>query len=466
MSNPLAQPNMTRPELAQREKLIERGKRSFIEVGTALAEIRDRRGYRFEFKTFDDYCKTRWGWSRPNAAYYIDAAEVVKALPPETVTRVTVREASELAKLVKQSPRFRCPCGQDFDREVWHCPVCEHHWLMDRKECSNCGEGKQADAPRARSDQRKKQIDHAAVKRVARGIDFTKATVKQVAAAVNAEIKTQRLARARQTLAEIVPADTTGDGITIHNGDALEFLTSMPSESVHLVITSPPYPGVPKLWGERFAPENFERAHLWLDSIWDECARVLKPGCKLCINVANIGRRPYLYNSARVAQWGMRSNAVETIGEIVWHKFVGPRADGVDTAWGSWCNPSDPVLVDGHEYILIFRKHGTRVAPTKEPVIDKAQFLDWRKTLWQFHSAFASREGHCAPFPPELPMRLLTLYSFPGEVVLDPFAGSGTTLVEAVKLKRRGIGIELLDMNVKLAKRNLARVLSQDGSRQ
>lgn len=268
-----------------------------------------------------------------------------------------------------------------------------------------------------------------------------------------------RAARQNDYAAEDAAAPTLQD-VTIHAGDALEILRSLPSESVQLVITSPPYPGVPKMWGPFFDADNFTAAHVWLDAIWEECARVLMPGCKLCINMGNIGRRPYLNNAARVAQWGMRCEAVEPIGEIIWHKFVGPRAAGVDTAWGSWCNPSDPALVDGHEYILIFRKRGTRTAPTKEPVIDKDQFLDWRKTLWQFHSAYASREGHCAPFPPDLPQRLLTLYSFAGETVLDPFLGSGTTLVEAVKLSRKGIGIEHDAANVRLSKVNLSRALA------
>lgn len=280
--------------------------------------------------------------------------------------------------------------------------------------------------------------------------------------------RSERTRAARQNAYAVESAaPPTLHDVTLHAGDALEILRGMPSESVHQVITSPPYPGVPNLWGPLFAPENFDNAHAWLDSIWEECARVLMPGCKLCINIANIGRRPYLYNSARVAMWGMRSHTVEPIGEIIWHKFVGTRPGGSDTAFGTWCNPSDMALVDSHEYILIFRKRGTRTAPTKEPVIAKEQFLEWRKTFWQAQAAHASRVGHCAPFPPDLPHRLITLYSFAGETVLDPFLGSGTTLVEALKLKRKGIGIEIDAENVQLAKRNLDRAAagSEDDDR-
>lgn len=246
------------------------------------------------------------------------------------------------------------------------------------------------------------------------------------------------------------PARYSADDVLLYHGDCLEVMREMQSESVDLVVTSPPYPGVEKMWGEMFAPDNFENAHAWLDQVWNACARVLRPGCVLAVNVANTGRRPYLRNNARIANHLGKTLFDE--GEIIWNKRVGLT----DTAWGSWLNPSSISLTDNHEYILIFRKRGQRNVPARGPVISKSEFLEYRKSTWEIQSASATRVGHCAPFPPELPMRLITLYSFVGETVLDPFLGSGTTLMEAKKLGRKGIGIEKDDKYFDLAERNLS----------
>lgn len=247
------------------------------------------------------------------------------------------------------------------------------------------------------------------------------------------------------------------DGIRIYRGDNLRVLPTLYTESVDLVVTSPPYPGVPDMWGELFAPENFDAAHQWLDRVWDECARVLKPGCKLIVNVADMLRNPYLDNSARISQWAWkRRGRVEMKGKIIWNKGL---AENGETAWGSWLNPADVSLSDNHEFILVFRKRGNRIAPTTAPVIDKASFLEWRKSEWTIRAASASDTKHIAPFPPELPMRLITLYSFPGETVLDPFLGSGTTLMQAKLLGRKGIGIELSEQYFDLSCRNLSQMV-------
>lgn len=228
------------------------------------------------------------------------------------------------------------------------------------------------------------------------------------------------------------------DGVTLYNADCLDALRDIPDESVDFVCTSPPYPGAPNLWGELFCPDNFEKAHLFLDSVWDECLRVLKPGCKLAINIANTNRSPYLPNTARIYWWA--KGKIEPKGEIIWNKTVNRNSS---TGWGSWRSPSDAVLEDSHEYIIIFRKFGERFKPTTSPTIDRQEFLDFRKSVWNIRAESASRIGHVAPFPIEIPRRLLTLYTFADETVLDPFAGSGTTLVAARNLGRKAIGCEI-----------------------
>lgn len=226
------------------------------------------------------------------------------------------------------------------------------------------------------------------------------------------------------------------DGIALYHGDNLQVLPFLPDESVNCVITSPPYPGVNNMWGDLFKAENFDAAHEYLNQVWDECLRVLRPGCKLVINIANTKRRPYLSNTSAVYWWAR--NKIEPVGEIIWHKGYGQNG----TAWGSFRSPSDPALADQHEYILVFRKYGDRAKPEEFEKIGVKQFKSWRNTIWNIPPAKASNVGHVAPFPIELPSRLAILYTFEGETILDPFMGSGTTGLAAHKLKRNFIGID------------------------
>jgi len=241
----------------------------------------------------------------------------------------------------------------------------------------------------------------------------------------------------------------------LYEGDCLKVLRTLPSESVDCVITSPPYPGVDVMWGEMFKAENFDKAHDFLDRVWDECLRVLRPGCKLLINIANTKRRPYLTNVARV-HWWARSK-VEPKGEIIWNKGFGQAG----TAWGSFRLPSDPSLADQHENILVFRKFGKRQKPESFEKIDDADFKSWRNSMWKISPAKASLVGHVAPFPLQIPYRLITLYTFRGETVLDPFNGSGTTGEACIRLERNYIGIEIEGKYCELSRTRWAKVKQQ-----
>ena len=245
---------------------------------------------------------------------------------------------------------------------------------------------------------------------------------------------------------------------TIQQGDSLKILQESPDNCVDLVITSPPYPGVESMWGEDYAPEKFYETHIFLNKIWDECLRVLRPGCKLIINIANTKRSPYLANTHKIYEWAYKnSDKVDPKGEIIWDKGYGSSG----TAWGSYCNPSDISLADRHEYILVFRKAGVRDVKEKGKVINPNDFCSWRNSIWSIAPAKASKVGHMAPFPLEIPRRLITLYSYEGELVLDPFIGSGTTAIAAVQLNRKYVGIDHNEEYVELARKKINSVERQ-----
>jgi DNA modification methylase len=140
-------------------------------------------------------------------------------------------------------------------------------------------------------------------------------------------------------------------------------------------------------------------------------------------------------------------------GEIIWNKATSATTS---TAWGSWKSASNPVLRDVHEYILVFSKDNfIRPKADRSSTIQKDEFLEWTKSVWSFPAVSARQIGHPAPFPEELPHRLIQLYTFEGDVVLDPFAGSGTTCLAAFKDGRRYIGYEVKEEYLELARKRL-----------
>jgi site-specific DNA-methyltransferase (adenine-specific) len=141
-------------------------------------------------------------------------------------------------------------------------------------------------------------------------------------------------------------------------------------------------------------------------------------------------------------------------GEIIWNKAASASPS---TAWGSWQSAANPILRDIHEYILIFSKGSYCRERTKEEklknqnTITKEQFMEWTKSIWTMNAESARRIGHPAPFPEELPNRLIQLYSFTNDIILDPFMGSGTTAVTAIKTKRSYVGYDINGEYIKLA---------------
>lgn len=228
-----------------------------------------------------------------------------------------------------------------------------------------------------------------------------------------------------------------------------EDMTEIPDNSVHLMVTSPPY-NVGKEYDKDVTLQEYLD---FLNRVWQEVYRVLVPGGRACINIANLGRKPYIPLHAFIIQ-GMMEKGFLMRGEIIWNKAASAAGS---TAWGSWRSPANPTLRDVHEYILVFSKAGfSRKNPyKKKATITRDDFLEFTKSVWTFPAVSAKKVGHPAPFPVELPYRLIQLYTYEGEAVLDPFMGSGQTAIAALQANRHYLGYEIDPKYVKLAERRL-----------
>lgn len=234
-----------------------------------------------------------------------------------------------------------------------------------------------------------------------------------------------------------------------------ESMDEIPDCSVHLMITSPPY-NVTKEYDQDLSLQEYLSL---LRRVFSETFRVLVHGGRACINVANLGRKPYIPLSDYISQMMIELGFLMR-GEIIWRKGAGA---GVSMAWGSWQSATNPVLRDTHEYILIFSKgaFARKKEADKEDTITKEQFMEWTKSVWEITPESAKKVGHPAPFPVELPYRLIQLFSFKGDVVLDPFMGSGTTAIAALKSERKFIGYELNPDYLQAAEARIAAFLLQ-----
>jgi len=229
-----------------------------------------------------------------------------------------------------------------------------------------------------------------------------------------------------------------------------ENMKEIPDHSLHLMVTSPPY-NVTKKYDEDLSLQEYLQL---LRNVFSETYRVLVYGGRACINVANLGRKPYIPLSDFVSQM-MLEIGFYMRGEIIWSKGAGA---GVSMAWGSWQSASNPVLRDTHEYILVFCK-GTferKKIEGKENTIAKEQFMEWTKSVWTMNTESAKKIGHPAPFPIELPYRLIQLYTYKGDIVLDPFMGSGSTAIAALKSDRKYVGYDIDAEYIQLAEERIA----------
>lgn len=235
-----------------------------------------------------------------------------------------------------------------------------------------------------------------------------------------------------------------------------ETMTELPDNSIHLMVTSPPY-NVQKEYDDDLSLEEYLQL---LRSVFGEIYRVLVTGGRACINVANLGRKPYIPLHVYIIEI-MVGLGFYMRGEIIWDKA---SSAGPSTAWGSWLSAANPVLRDIHEYILVFSKESfSRQKQGKESTIIRDDFLEWTKSVWKFSAVSAKKIGHPAPFPEELPHRLIQLYTFKNDIVLDPFCGSGTTCLAALKDNRYYIGYDIDPEYVKLSRERIGdNVLEQE----
>ncbi|MHA1239273.1 MAG: DNA-methyltransferase [Promethearchaeota archaeon] len=231
-------------------------------------------------------------------------------------------------------------------------------------------------------------------------------------------------------------------------------MNQLPDNSVHLTITSPPY-NVTKDYDDNLTLIEYLKL---LTEVLEEIWRVLVPGGRAAINIANIGRKPYIPLHSYIIEI-MHKIGFHMRGEIIWNKAA---SAGVSTAWGSFASASNPCLRDVHEYILIFSKITNRLEKgEKKNTIEKSNFVEWSKSIWKFPAVSAKKVGHPAPFPIELPRRLIEFYSYKNDVILDPFIGSGTTALAAIELNRHYVGYEISQEYVDLARKKIKEVKNQ-----
>lgn len=279
-----------------------------------------------------------------------------------------------------------------------------------------------------------------------------------------------------------VPPEVSTD-VTINRLDSVDVLynhdardmVDVVSNSVALVVTSPPY-FAGKQYEESLGVDGvpatyFEYLELLRD-VFAECKRVLEPGGRIAVNVANLGRRPYRSLSADVATI-LQDLGLLLRGEVIWWKG---RAAGGSCAWGTFQSPANPVLRDITERVVIASKgrFDRALSPTQRAkgefpstaTISRDEFMEATTDLWEIAPESATRVGHPAPFPVELPKRLIELYTYRDDVVLDPFMGSGSAAIAALRTGRHFVGYDTDENYVRTAQQRIAdervRLATQD----
>ena len=252
------------------------------------------------------------------------------------------------------------------------------------------------------------------------------------------------------------------------HGDARS-MSTVADGSVALVVTSPPY-FAGKQYEEELERDGIPASYLeyleMLHDVFADCVRTLEPGGRIAVNVANLGRKPYRSLSADVIRI-LEDLGLLLRGELIWQK--GEGASG-SCAWGSYRTATNPVLRDVTERIIVASKgRFDRAIPAKEratlglpheSTVPTDDFLALTLDVWSIPTESAQRVGHPAPFPVELPEQLIRLYTYTDDLVLDPFMGSGSTLVAAAKLGRRYVGYDLDASYVDIARGRVTDALS------
>jgi DNA modification methylase len=252
---------------------------------------------------------------------------------------------------------------------------------------------------------------------------------------------------------------------TLVCGDARD-MAAVDDNSVALVVTSPPYfagKEYEEALGEGHIPASYLEYLGMLRDVFAECKRVLEPGGRIAVNVANLGRKPYRSLAGDVTSILQDDLELLLRGEIIWVKAKGAAGS---CAFGSYLKASNPVLRDLTERVVIASKgrFGRAITPAERAAAGlphlstttKQEFLEDTLDVWEIRPESARRVGHPAPFPVELPQRLIRLYTYLGDVVLDPFLGSGSAAVAAVRTGRRYVGYDTDPAYIALAQERIA----------
>ncbi|MGH9012369.1 MAG: DNA-methyltransferase [Acidimicrobiia bacterium] len=235
--------------------------------------------------------------------------------------------------------------------------------------------------------------------------------------------------------------------------DDARSMTQVPDRSVALVVTSPPYfagKEYEEALGEGHIPATYLDYLKMLEDVFAECVRKLEPGGRIAVNVANLGRKPYRSLSADVLTILQDKLRLLLRGEVIWQKA---RGSSGSCAWGSFQRPANPVLRDLTERVVIASRDRFDRAMSRQKRHDnqlpakwslsRDEFMEATTDVWEIPPESATRVGHPAPFPVSLPERLMHLYTYYDDLVLDPFIGSGTTAVAAVRTRRHFAGYDI-----------------------
>jgi modification methylase len=241
-------------------------------------------------------------------------------------------------------------------------------------------------------------------------------------------------------------------GALIHRADS-RGMPELAAQSIDLVITSPPYWQI-KDYGTRGQVGHGQTLHGYLadlDLVWGECLRVAKPGARLCINVGDQFARAADYGRYHVIPLHAEiicqcaARGFDYLGAIIWRKKTTMNTSGGAVVMGSYPYPPNGIVELDYEYILLFRAPGTRkdisAAARRGAAMTRDEWKAWFSGHWEIGGA--RKKGHEAPFPVEVPRRLVRMFSLPGDTVLDPFLGTGTTALAAAELGRRAVGYEI-----------------------
>ena len=267
------------------------------------------------------------------------------------------------------------------------------------------------------------------------------------------------------------PFDRTAH--TLRQGDARD-LSHIEDEAVHLVVTSPPYwtlKEYPETAGQIGAIETYETFLDALDEAWRECARVLVPGGRVCCVVGDVciprrkfGKHVVMPLHADI-QVRSRALGLDMLTPILWHKIANGVTEARGNGAGFYGKPYQPgaIVKNDIEYVLFLRKGGAyrKATPLQKALsmLTKEEMQGWWRPVWTDIRGASTRNGHPAPYPPELAERLIRMFSFAGDVVLDPFAGTGSTTVAAVASGRNSTAVEIDSGYVRIAADNIRKAI-------